>query len=77
MIISNSQIIRHFIALQKEEQVKLAQILISYLAGTSPYQNKEEVIDLVAEEPHFPYKASIPVLSEDWDQAEDDHWDNY
>lgn len=23
------------------------------------------------------YQQSIPVLAEDWDRSEDDHWDNY
>ncbi len=26
---------------------------------------------------HHPYLASQAVLSQDWDSAEDDHWDNY
>jgi hypothetical protein len=26
---------------------------------------------------HDAYKASLKVLSVDWDSPEDDHWDNY
>lgn len=28
------------------------------------------------EEPHDFYMASIPVLSDDWDDPANDHWDN-
>lgn len=30
-----------------------------------------------AEEVHQPYIASHPILAQDWDSPEDDHWDNY
>lgn len=74
MITNTSSMFAYFTSLSKEEQVKLVQLFVSHLAGTS--STKEKEYDL-AEEPHFTYKASIPVLSKDWDQPEDEHWDNY
>jgi hypothetical protein len=26
---------------------------------------------------HDTYEMSLPVLAEDWDRVEDDHWDDY
>lgn len=46
---------------------------LAFVATTDQlYDGLQDIADIQGA-----YKASIPVLAEDWDRQEDDHWDNY
>ncbi|MEM8526075.1 MAG: hypothetical protein AAGG68_15660 [Bacteroidota bacterium] len=77
MTTSASYIIKCFLALEKKEQLQLVQLFISHLADIQNTNKEITEIDSVVEKPRFTYQASIPVLSKDWEQSEDDNWDNY
>ncbi|MEN0045705.1 MAG: hypothetical protein AAF806_01465 [Bacteroidota bacterium] len=57
--------------------MQLVQLFVSHFAGFQATDKENVEIDYIVEEPHFTYQASLPVLSRDWDQSEDDHWDSY
>lgn len=39
-------------------------------------QSDDAMEETQMEEPHDFYLASVPVLSDDWDDPANDHWDN-
>ncbi len=63
----------YFIILKKSNFNFFEKIEINDIDTTSTHHIDLENINDV----HYPYKASMKSLEEDWNSPEDDHWDNY
>ncbi len=64
---------------ENSEQVNKLLLFLHALKVNFKFTKSGENYDfsetLAAEDVHHPYKSSMKVLSEDWDNPEDDHWD--
>ncbi|KAB1063172.1 hypothetical protein F3059_11045 [Salibacter halophilus] len=63
-------------SLESSNDEKFRAIKDSFQTFLASVKELHKTLEELADKHHH-YKISTPVLSEDWDSEEDDHWDNY